>query len=79
MKFFLKVILFAVFYSTIVSCSKENLVPQDIVLNDFVWKGLNAYYLHQEEIADLADVRFNSDNQLNAYLNTFTDYKFSRS
>jgi carboxyl-terminal processing protease len=74
MKFFLKVILSAVFFSTIASCSKEYEVPQDLVINDFVWKGLNAYYLHQEEIADLADLRFNSDNQLNAYLNTFTDY-----
>ncbi|WP_299672607.1 S41 family peptidase [uncultured Polaribacter sp.] len=55
-------------------CSKEYELPQDLVVHDFVWKGLNAYYLHQDEIADLSDRRFSSDQQLNAYLNTFPDY-----
>ena len=30
--------------------------------------------MHQDEITDLADRRFNSDKNLNAYLTTFTDY-----
>tara|TARA_R110002167_G_scaffold61561_9_gene173708 strand:+ start:1323 stop:2777 length:1455 start_codon:yes stop_codon:yes gene_type:complete len=56
------------------TCNKEYEVPKEIVIHDFVWKGLNAYYLHQDKIADLADTRFNSDQQLNTYLTTFTDY-----
>ncbi|MGK0413088.1 MAG: carboxyl-terminal processing protease [Polaribacter sp.] len=74
MKFFLKVIYLFVFISTVLSCSKEYEVPQDLVLQDFVWKGLNAYYLHQDQVPDLADTRFSSDPQLNTYLATFPIY-----
>ena len=56
------------------NCSKEYEVPQDLVVNDFIWKGLNAYYLHQDQVADLSDKRFNSDQELNAFLAGFTDY-----
>jgi carboxyl-terminal processing protease len=74
MKFFLKGIYLFVFISTVLSCSKEYEVPQDLVLQDFVWKGLNAYYLHQDQVPDLADTRFSSDPQLNNYLATFPIY-----
>jgi carboxyl-terminal processing protease len=74
MRSFLKIIYLSIFITIFASCSKEYEVPQDLVVHDFVWKGLNAYYLHQEEITDLADTRFNSDQQLNTYLSTFPDY-----
>lgn len=57
-----------------IGCSKEYNVPQDLLIHDFVWKGLNAYYLYQGEIKDLDNRRFNSDYQLNNYLNTFPEY-----
>ena len=56
------------------NCTKEYEIPDNLVVHDFVWKGLNAYYLHQDEIADLADRRFSSDEELNVYLTNFTDY-----
>ena len=74
MRFFLKFICILIVATTITSCSKEYEIPQELVVHDFVWKGLNAYYLHQDQIADLSDRRFNSDQQLNAYLSTFPDY-----
>lgn len=74
MRSFFKIICLSIVVSTIVSCSKEYVVPQDLVVNDFVWKGLNAYYLHQDKIEDLSDTRFGSDRELNAYLSTFLDY-----
>ena len=74
MRSFLKIIYLSIFITIFASCSKEYEVPQDLVVHDFVWKGLNAYYLHQGEITDLADTRFNSDLQLNTYLSTFPDY-----
>lgn len=53
----------------LVQCSsKSEDVPVDIEVNDFVWKGLNAYYLWQAEKPDLADTRFTNQNQLNNYL-----------
>lgn len=67
--FYLFILIFAV-----VGCSKEYETPQDLVVHDFVWKSLNAYYLHQDEITDLADKRFNSNYELNNYLNTFPSY-----
>ena len=74
MKIFFKIIFLSICISTIVGCSKEYEIPQDLVVNDFVWKGLNAYYLHQDLVPDLADTRFNSDAQLNNYLSSFPDY-----
>ena len=40
-------------------------------INDFVWKGLNAFYLYKEEIPNLADDRFNSSDEYANYLNNF--------
>ena len=54
-----------------VSCEKNTEFPVDIQANDFVWKGLNAYYLDQGTIDDLADARFSSDQQLEDYLTGF--------
>ncbi len=79
MKKLFKFVCFIVFLATFFSCSKEYEVPQDLVVHDFIWKGLNAYYLHQDQIADLSDRRFNSDQELNNFLKTFetTDDLFS--
>ena len=74
MKYLLKatsVFIVAVFC---IQCSKEFVLPENLIVKDFVWKGLNAYYLYQDEIADLADRRFSSDLELNTYLNSFPDY-----
>ena len=64
------IVIVAIFLT---QCSKEYTLPENLVVQDFVWKGLNAYYLHQDEIADLSDRRFNSDQELNAYLGGFAD------
>ena len=74
MKNFFKITCFLFSVLILSNCSKEYEVPANIVEQDFVWKGLNAYYLHQDQITDLADTRFNSDQQLNAYLSSFPDY-----
>lgn len=68
-----KVSYLLLFSFLFVQCSKEFTLPQDLVVQDFIWKGLNAYYLHQNQIDDLSDRRFNNDQELNAYLRTFPD------
>lgn len=40
-------------------------------INDFVWKGLNAVYLYKEEIPNLANDRFTSNEQYGNYLSSF--------
>ena len=57
---------------TLSSCEKtDNQIPSNVEIQDFVWKGMNAYYLWQDQIPDLADTRFSSQNQLNSYLEGF--------
>ena len=43
------------------------------VINDFVWKGMNAVYLYKEDIPDLANNRFSSNGEYADYLNSFTE------
>ncbi|HEX9825325.1 MAG TPA: S41 family peptidase [Flavobacteriaceae bacterium] len=40
-------------------------------INDFVWKGMNAVYLYKDEIPNLANDRFSSDQQYGDYLNSY--------
>lgn len=51
----------------------DNPVPSGLQVNDFVWKGMNLYYLWQEDVADLADDRFANQNELNDFLEGFED------
>jgi len=46
----------------------DNDVPSEIAVNNFVWKGLNLYYLWQADVPNLSDYRFENQSQLNAYL-----------
>lgn len=40
-------------------------------ITDFVWKGMNAVYLYKEEIPELANDRFSTNEEYAAYLNSF--------
>lgn len=56
------------------SCEKDdNNVPQSIEVNNFVWKGLNLYYLWQTDVADLSDYRFSDQQNLNNFLYTYAN------
>ncbi len=51
---------------------KEN-IPLNVEINDFVWKGMNTYYLWQDSIPVLADTRFANQEQLYSYLENYSD------
>jgi len=55
---------------TFQSCQPDdsNSVPKDVRVSDFVWKGMNLYYLWQQDVPDLADDRFANQSELNAWL-----------
>jgi carboxyl-terminal processing protease len=56
------------------SCEKDDLeVPAELKINDFVWKGMNQYYLWQAEVPNLADNRFGNQDDLNNFLKGYTD------
>lgn len=38
-------------------------------INDFVWKGMNAFYLYKSDVADLADNRFATNDDYTNFLN----------
>ncbi|CAM3962640.1 S41 family peptidase [Flavobacterium antarcticum] len=46
-------------------------VPTNLEVQNFIWKGLNLYYLWQEDSPDLADDRFANQGQLNAFLSNY--------
>lgn len=72
MKELTKIFLVTIVLTLFFNCSKDdNLIPKDIEIQNFVWKGMNAYYLWQGSKPDLADTRFSSQSELNDYLNGY--------
>lgn len=54
------------------SCS-DDLDDKKVPVQDFIWKGLNLYYLWQEDVPDLSDNKFATQQDLNLYLTRFSD------
>ena len=49
----------------------EDMDDTAVPVNDFIWKGLNLYYLWQEDVPNLADDRFDGagdQERLNAHI-----------
>ena len=40
-------------------------------ISDFVWKGMNVFYLYKDNIPDLANDRFSSNEEYASYLNDY--------
>ncbi|MCF6130226.1 S41 family peptidase [Flavobacterium sp. AS60] len=71
-KIFISLILLLVVIPFGCSDMDDNAVPASLQVKDFVWKGMNLYYLWQEDVPDLADDRFANQSQLNTYLEPFS-------
>ena len=65
---FIIVLLLTVF--TFQSCQDQDDVaaPANLDIQDFIWKGLNLYYLWQADVPNLSDDRFANQQGLNAFL-----------
>ena len=48
----------------------DNLIAASEI-NDFVWKGMNFIYAYKDNIPDLANDRFTTNEEYNNYLNSF--------
>ena len=58
---------------TATNCVKDDLeVPEELKINDFVWKGMNLYYLWQADVPNLADDRFGNQDELNGFLSNYS-------
>lgn len=65
-------VLLALLVTFIYSCEKnDEEVPQNLEVQDFIWKGMNAFYYWQAEIPNLADTRFSSQRELNGFLSSY--------
>ena len=57
---------------TLLSCQNEDqddvAPPMNIEVQNFVWKGLNLYYLWQADVPNLSDTRFKNQTELNSFL-----------
>ncbi|NNK88185.1 MAG: carboxyl-terminal protease [Flavobacteriaceae bacterium] len=71
MKIRLHVLLLMVLCASLTSCFEDQddngVFASEI--NDFVWKGMNAVYLYKDNIPDLANDRFSSDEEYADFLN----------
>jgi len=48
-------------------------VPKDIQVHDFVWKGLNMYYLWKDDVPNLADNRFDSQKEKYSFFRNYSN------
>ncbi|WP_256259804.1 S41 family peptidase [Winogradskyella luteola] len=74
MKNFKTLLLTSLILLSVTSCFDDiddNTSFSNSEVKDFVWKGMNAVYLYKAEIPDLANDRFNSNEEYNDYLNSF--------
>lgn len=67
------ILLFIAIFS-LQSCDDQDDVdaPRDLKVNDFIWKGLNQYYLWQADVPNLADNRFANQEALNSFLEGYS-------
>jgi C-terminal processing protease CtpA/Prc len=75
MRFPLKMFLVIMLLGLTTSCFNDDRDDNVILaseINDFVWKGMNAVYLYKDNIPDIANNRFSSDQEYANYLNSFS-------
>lgn len=74
-------VLFIFTFLLLISCNNDDdvvTIPNandnlENEINDFVWNAMNTHYYWQENIPNLSDTKFNSDNDYINFLNTYSD------
>ncbi len=69
-------IIIALFLTAFIfqSCQDNDDVaaPNDLEVQNFIWKGLNLYYLWQADMPNLSDTKFANQNELNTFLKGYS-------
>lgn len=67
------IIIFFIVALGLQSCQDNDDVaaPVNLEVNDFIWKGLNLYYLWQAEVPNLSDNKFATQTELNNFLSGY--------
>ena len=73
MKSLFKFILLTLPFCLTFSCFEDDddTAIESSEISDFVWKGMNVFYLYKDRIPNLANDRFTSDNNYRDFLNDF--------
>ncbi|WP_196892532.1 S41 family peptidase [Aureivirga marina] len=50
------------------SSNNSGNVPQNLEVQNFIWKGLNTYYFWKDQVPNLANDRFSSQDELNNFI-----------
>ncbi|HAH54867.1 MAG TPA: peptidase S41 [Flavobacterium sp.] len=68
------IILFLLAGFVFQSCQDEDdvAIPRDLEINNFIWKGLNIYYLWQADVPNLSDNKFANQAELNIFLRGYS-------
>lgn len=61
-------ILLLSFVTIFQSCEDFDDTASELPIQNFIWKGLNLYYLWKDDVPDLADSRFSTQGDLDNYL-----------
>jgi C-terminal processing protease CtpA/Prc len=70
----MKKLFVIVFLFMVAGCSKGESIGNDTsAVNDFIWKGMNTYYLWQESVPNLSDSKNDNASAYQAYLNSYAD------
>lgn len=67
--------LYILFSIVTTSCTKNEddiEIPQNIEIQDFVWKGMNSWYNWQSNVANLADTKDDNQDTYVTYLNSYS-------
>ncbi|WP_225034739.1 S41 family peptidase [Winogradskyella sp. SM1960] len=74
MKKFTILLLTCITVFTMTSCFEDmdDIAVSNVQINNFVWKGLNVFYAYKDNIPDLANDRFSSNDDYSNYLNSYS-------
>ena len=55
------------------SCNNDDTenIPAEIEIQNFIWKGLNTFYFWQQDVPNLLDDRFSTQEELNSFLSDY--------
>lgn len=54
------------------SCTDNDDLPSNFPVQNFIWKGLNQYYLYQPNIPNLSDARFGNQTDLDKFTSSYS-------
>lgn len=68
----ISILLLVLFAGSFIFQSCEDNDDTDVPVYDFIWKGLNLYYLWKDEVPNLHDDRFANQQELNNFVQSFS-------